>query len=242
MNQLNPLKKLSLETLRKRQSLLMLERKKLILKIKGIKSPFRKKLLVQKLQETNYRLGKVNTEINRRKASVVKKGTTIKRLPSPIKQPKVKMFAPSSSSSFSPSIQPKADLVLPIFPNETPKVKAPSFAPSPMPSFVKPIVPAPLDMPQQDLPAITDEIIEEQEIIDNAELDTQTDGFDYMAFLDDNKLMIGAGLLVGLYFVFGRSKPKRSNPRRTKRKTRKTRKVRRVRRNSAGARRGYKRH
>lgn len=232
-------RRLTTDGLIQKRSRLLLQRKKLLLQIKDAKSALRKKVLSKRLKETNYQLDKVETEIKRRKASVVKKGTTIKRFSSPIKQPKVRMFAPSSSSSFNPSIQPKADLVLPIFPKETPKVKSPSFVPSLMPSFVQPIVPAPLDMPKMELPAIADEIIEEQDIIDNADLDTQTDGFDYMAFLDDNKLMIGAGLLVGLYFVFGRSKPKRSNPRRTKRKTRKSRKVRR---NSAGARRGYKRH
>lgn len=238
MNPINPLTKLSLETLKKRQSLLMLERKKLILRLKGIKSPFRKKLLVKKLQETNYRLGKVNTEINRRKSLVVKQGTKLVPFTPSIKQPQVSMFKPSASSSFAPSVVPKPSIALPLFiaPAIAPQ---PSFVASQQPSFVQPVVPAPLDMQKMDLPAIADEIIEEQDIIDNADLDTQTDGFDYMAFLDDNKLMIGAGLLVGLYFVFGRSKPKRSNPRRTKRKTRKSRKVRR---NSAGARRGYKRH
>lgn len=235
--------RLTTDGLIQKRSRLLLQRKKLLLQIKDAKSALLKKVLSKRLKETNYQLDKVETEIKRRKASVVKKGTTIKRYPSPIKQPKVRMFAPSSSSSFNPSVEPQADLLLPTFSKEIPKVKAPSFVPSPMPSFVQPVVPAPLDMPKMELPAIADEIIEEQDIIESADLDTQTDGFDYVAFLYDNKLMIGAGLLVGLYFVFGH-KPKKakSNPRRTKRKSRKVRKARRVRRNSAGARRGYKRH
>jgi len=232
--------RLTTDGLIQKRSRLLLQRKKLLLQIKDAKSALRKKVLSKRLKETNYQLGKVETEIKRRKASVVKKGTTIKRFPSPINQPKERMFAPSSSSSFNPSVEPKPSFTLPVEPIQ-PKVVSPSFIPSiaPKPSFVAPITPAPLDMPQKELPSMS----EDQTDILVMDDDVSNDGFDYMTFLDDNKLMIGAGLLVGLYFVFGRNPKKaKSNPRRTKRKSRKARKARRVRRNSAGARRGYKRH
>jgi len=205
------LSRMTFDELKKKQALLVLERKKIILKLKDAKT-IAKKVLLKRLQHTDANLEKVNTEILKRQRGIVKQGSKIVA-PSIIK-PTVP-FQPSTASSFVPSIS---------------VIQPPLPTPVPMPNF------STYPAPELQLPAIVDETIVEQQEISNAELDTtDTDGFDFMSFLEENKFVVGAGVLIALYFVFGRGKSIRSNPR----KKRKSKSSRKLRKNSQ--RRGYNR-
>ena len=193
------------EKLQARRKVLVLKRKELILKLKNAKRPLIKKALLAQLRELNFRLQRISAEINKRRASVVRQGLKA----SPVKPLPIKpAFVPSNASSFVPAPQPQVSVIKPALPK-----------PVPMPSFTthKPLVKPPA--PQATvpvMPAMVDEIVAEEQVISDAELDTHSEGFDFMDFIMKNKLMFGAGALIALYFAFGRKKKPRSNPRKKK--------------------------
>lgn len=93
------------------------------------------------------------------------------------------------------------------------------------------VVPSPVDLPTQPAPTTTttpETTTVDPTLVSNGTTSVTT-GFDFQSFYQQNKTLILLGGLAGLWYVFGRKKAPRKNPRRSKAKKRMTKRVKRTR-------------
>lgn len=223
------LTELSMDQLMSRRRGLLIEIN--VEKLKAKNSLLKTKSL--KLQEAEYALARVDAEIARRTNSRVQQGLQMSASKSSFSPPQA--FQSSSSSVFQPSVGTQQAVV----PPAPSAVVPPSFSP-PAPSPVeRPKLPSgvttfPIPKPKP-MPSFSKEVFDKEvKESDTSQYEIPSkQRTDYFMWIEENKMLLGVGALVGLYLVFGRKKPKKSNPKR-KRKSKKRR--------SNNKRRGYNRH
>ena len=215
------------EKLRKRYKVLSLKRNSLINQLKALKLQKKNIKVRKKIKLVRSNLKVINAKLKAIEV-ILKKGTSKKGtfVTQKVVTSQVKDFVPSAKPEFIASENTESPF----------QATVPVVSPSPLPLVTSLPVTSPVAQSVEE--SFQEEEIyvppsDELRIVDDLDENLQDK---VMAFYEENKLMILAGVgLVGAYLIFG-GKKKRSNPKRKKAKSKK-RKSRKNRRRS-----GYHRH